>query len=457
MSLIKSVSGIRGTLGGLPGDNLTPPDIIAFVSAYGTWLYKEFTRPVVAIGRDGRKSGAAVKNIVISTLQLMGIDVIDLDYSTTPSVEMHVINAGASGGIIITASHNPAEWNALKFLNHRGEFISSEAGEEIKIMAESGSINTSYAPVQLLGSITICNDAIEKHIEAILKHDLIDADTIRTAGLHAVVDCINSTGDVAIPALLDKLGITYKLLNSGNYGEFAHNPEPLPEHLKDLCAAVLTEGANVGIAVDPDVDRLAFVSEDGIFFGEEYTLVCAADYVLQHRSGSLVTNLSSSRALRDLAASRGVECYYAPVGEVHVVNEMKLRNAILGGEGNGGVIDPALHYGRDALMGIALILMHLATCGKTLSQLKAGYPQYVMIKDKINFDPKMSATDLLNKVAIHYQSEKIDNRDGLKIDFEESWIHLRRSNTEPILRIYAEAKDLNTAQMIVNELKSLLH
>src|SRR5687768_13683157 len=371
---------------------------------------------------------------------------MDLDYSTTPTVEMQVISSKASGGIIITASHNPAEWNALKFLNYEGEFISSEAGEEIKQMAESGSKTVQYANINELGKRTICSDAIEKHVDAILEHSLIDVDTISAAGLHVVVDCINSTGNISIPVLLEKLGVTYKLLNDGNYGRFVHNPEPLPEHLKELCDAVVTENANMGISVDPDVDRLALVSENGNFFGEEYTLVCVADYVLQHRKGPLVTNLSSSRALKDLAQSRGVECYYAPVGEVHVVTEMKARKAILGGEGNGGVIDPALHYGRDALMGIAYILMHLATSHKSLSQLRQGYPDYVMVKDKITFDPNQSAQALLDKVASHYQSESLDHRDGLKVDFKDSWVQLRKSNTEPILRIYAEARDLDSAK-----------
>lgn len=456
MSLIKSVSGIRGTIGGQPGDNLTPPDIISFVSAYGAWLSKQFSNPCVVVGRDGRITGEIIKNLVTGTLQMMGIDVVDLDYSTTPSVEMFVISSKAAGGIIITASHNPAEWNALKFLNHEGEFISQEVGEEIIAMSISGSSPISYAKIDQLGKKTTCKDAIEKHIDAILSHPLIHVETISAAGIHAVVDCINSTGNISIPPLLERLGVTHKLINDGGYGHFAHNPEPLPEHLTELCETVINENAHLGISVDPDVDRLALVSEDGVFFGEEYTLVCVADYVLQHRKGPLVTNLSSSRALRDLAASKDVECYYAPVGEVHVVKEMKLRKAILGGEGNGGVIDPDLHYGRDALMGIALILMQLATSGKSLSQLKHSYTAYVMVKDKISFDPSQSAQDKIDAVAKHFHDQSLDNRDGLKVDFEDGWVQLRKSNTEPILRIYAEAKTLDQARAMVEEVRALL-
>ncbi len=456
MALIKSVSGIRGTIGGLPGNNLTPIDIVSFVSAYGSFLKKDFQKPSVVIGRDGRISGEMVKTLVISTLQSMGIDVIDLDYSTTPTVEMYVRSAGASGGIIITASHNPAEWNALKFLNHHGEFISQEAGEAIKLMAESGSKDVTYAEVNDLGKITSINDAIELHIMAILEHPLVDASVVAGAGLKVVVDCINSTGSISIPPMLDALGVDYTLINDEISGRFAHNPEPLPEHLTELCEAVVKHKANLGVSVDPDVDRLALVAEDGIFFGEEYTLVCAADYVLRHNKGPLVTNLSSSRALGDLAQSFGVECFYAPVGEVHVVKEMKARGAILGGEGNGGVIDPRLHYGRDSLIGLALILMHLATSGKTLSTLKEGYPAYVMVKDKITFDPSLSPQKLLDKVATHFSAFSLDIRDGLKVDLPEGWVQLRKSNTEPILRIYAEARTLEEARSLVDRVKELL-
>jgi phosphomannomutase len=456
VALIKSVSGIRGTIGGIPGNNLTPIDIVSFVSAFGSYLKKDFPRPGVVIGRDGRISGEMVKTLVISTLQSMGIDVIDLDYSTTPTVEMYVRSSASAGGIIITASHNPAEWNALKFLNHHGEFISQEAGEEIKLMAESGSKDVSFAEVNDIGKISCINDAIDLHIMAILEHPLVDARIVAGAGLKVVVDCINSTGSISIPPLLDALGVEFTLINEKISGRFAHNPEPLPEHLTELCAAVIANKANLGVSVDPDVDRLALVAENGIFFGEEYTLVCAADYVLRHDKGPLVTNLSSSRALADLAQSYGVECFYAPVGEVHVVKEMKTRSAILGGEGNGGIIDPKLHYGRDSLIGLALILMHLATSGKMLSQLKESYPAYVMVKDKITFHPSLSPQKLLDKVATHFSAFSLDTRDGLKVDLPEGWVQLRKSNTEPILRIYAEAKTLDEARTLVNRVKELL-
>ncbi len=456
MSLIKSVSGIRGTIGGKTGDNLTPPDIVAFVAAYGSCLFRDFKNPSVVIGRDGRISGEIVKNLAISTLRALGIDVLDLDYSTTPTVEMYVKHAGASGGIIITASHNPAHWNALKFLNHKGEFISPESGEEIKLMAESGSLDVNYASVDNLGRLTEIADAIELHIMAILEHPLVDARVIAKAGLKVVVDCINSTGSISLPPLLDALGVEFTLINAEMTGVFAHNPEPLPENLTQLCESVLTYEADLGISVDPDVDRLALVSEDGVFFGEEYTLVCVADYVLRHQKGPLVTNLSSSRALADLAATFGVPCYYAPVGEVHVVNEMKYRGAVLGGEGNGGIIDPSLHYGRDSLIGIALVLMHLATSGKSLSELKAGYPVYIMVKDKIAFDPALSAQGILDKVAGQFDPETLDTRDGLKVDLPDAWVQLRKSNTEPILRIYAEAQTQEEAMALVEKVKGLI-
>lgn len=456
MSLIKSVSGIRGTIGGLPGDNLTPPDIVSFVTAYSAWLFKEFPAPKVVVGRDGRISGDMVSRLVISTLRGMGIDVINLDYSTTPTVEMYVIQSGASGGIIITASHNPAEWNALKFLNQFGEFISPEAGEWIKELAEEGCNTVSYAQVQSLGNVTEVNEAIDQHIMAILSHPLVDAGKVASAKLKVVVDCINSTGAMAIPPLLDALGVEYHLINAEVNGHFAHNPEPLPEHLGELCRDVVRFKANLGISVDPDVDRLALVAEDGVFFGEEYTLVCVADYVLQYKKGAVVSNMSSSRALRDLADRYGVPYYSSPVGEVHVVREMKSREAVLGGEGNGGIIDPALHYGRDSLIGIALVLMHLATSGKTLTELKSGYPAYEMVKDKISFDPKTSAQALLDKVAFHFNQFQQDTRDGLKIDLPEGWVQLRKSNTEPILRIYAEAKSAVEASELVQQVKTLI-
>ena len=370
MSLIKSVSGIRGTIGGVAGENLTPIDIVSFVSAYGYFLKKDTPNPTVVIGRDGRISGALVKSLAISTLQSLGINVIDLDYSTTPSVEMYVKSSGSQGGIIITASHNPAEWNALKFLNHLGEFISQEMGEAVKQRAESREQSVIYSDAFHLGKITPVNDAIQLHIDAILAHPLVNKNDIRAAGFTVVVDVINSTGGLSIPPLLSELGVKVITINDDLSGNFAHNPEPLPEHLTELCQAVVAHKADLGISVDPDVDRLALVDEHGQFFGEEYTLVCVADYVLQHKKGPVVSNLSSSLALKDLADSYSVSCHYAPVGEVHVVKKMKEVGAVIGGEGNGGVIDPALHYGRDALIGMALILMHLASSKKSLSQIK---------------------------------------------------------------------------------------
>lgn len=456
MTLIKSVSGIRGTIGGRPGDNLTPVDVVAFVSAYGRFLLQSQPRPLVAIGRDGRISGEMVKALAVSTLQSLGIDVLDLDYSTTPSVEMYVSAQGAHGGIIITASHNPAEWNALKFLNAHGEFISPEDGDWIRREAEAGVAGTHYATADRLGTVERRQDSIARHIEAILRHPLIDAAVIREAKLTAVVDAINSTGSLSIPPLLQELGVNVVVINGEVTGRFAHNPEPLPEHLTELCEAVTRHEADLGISVDPDVDRLALVDERGIFFGEEYTLVCAADYVLQHDKGPVVTNLSSSLALQDLAASYGVRCHYAPVGEVHVVQEMKKVFAVLGGEGNGGIIDPRLHYGRDALIGIALILMHMAAGRHRLSELRQRYADYHMVKDKIAFDPARSAQDLLDKVAAHFAQHTLDTRDGLKVSMQDSWVQLRKSNTEPILRIYAEARTAHAARQLVEEVKAVL-
>jgi phosphomannomutase len=456
VSLIKSVSGIRGTIGGVAGDNLTPLDIVSFVAAYGHFLKKDAPNPTVVVGRDGRISGDMVKNLAISSLQAMGINVIDLDYSTTPSVEMFVHSSIAIGGIIITASHNPAEWNALKFLNELGEFISPELGESIKELAEKGAAGVNFSNAFSLGKVTLSHDAIQKHIDAIVEHPLIDKEVIREAGFTVVLDAINSTGSISIPPLLQALGVKVHVINGEVTGVFAHNPEPLPEHLTELCQSVVDHHADLGISVDPDVDRLAFVDERGIFFGEEYTLVCAADYVLRHKKGPLVTNLSSSMALKDLADSYGVACHFAPVGEVHVVKTMKEVGAVLGGEGNGGVIDPELHYGRDAMIGIALVLMHLATSKKSLSQLKESYSSYVMIKDKISFDPSQSAQGLLDKVAHHFKQYQIDVQDGLKVVLPESWVQLRKSNTEPILRIYAEARSHEAAKSLVDQVKAVL-
>lgn len=456
MTLITSVSGIRGTIGGQPGRNLTPPDIVAFVSAYGDWLRQGRDRPSVVVGRDGRVSGPWVKRLVTGTLQACGIDVLDADLSTTPTIEMYVKHAGASGGIIITASHNPEAWNALKFLNAEGEFISEAEGRAIRDQVLRGVQDLAYAEVDSMGSRVRATDAIEHHIMSILAHPLVDASVIADARLSAVVDCINSTGSISLPPLLDALGVRYTLLNDDLSGRFAHNPEPLPQHLVELCETVRREKASIGISVDPDVDRLALVDEQGVFFGEEYTLVCAADYVLARNPGPVVTNLSSSLALRDLAAEHGQPCYFAPVGEVHVVAEMKARAAVLGGEGNGGVIDPALHYGRDALLGTALILMHLATSRVPLSALKRRYAVYEMVKDKVAFDPAQDAESILARVAAEYAGAEIDRRDGLKIVYPSAWVHLRKSNTEPILRIYAEARDREQAEALAERVRAVV-
>jgi phosphomannomutase len=455
--LIKSVSGIRGTIGGRTGENLTPPDIVAFVTAYALQIRASHDRPTIVVGRDGRISGAMVKNITISTLQSLGIDVIDLDYSTTPTVEMYVTHAGAQGGIIITASHNPAEWNALKFLNESGEFISAEWGKKIIDRAATGIHDIQYTTVDKLGQVTHSHDAITHHINAILGHPLVDPEVISEAGFTVVLDAINSTGSISIPPLMAALGVTCHVINGEVNGLFAHNPEPLPEHLTALCDTVKQHHAHLGISVDPDVDRLALVDEHGVFFGEEYTLVCAADYVLQHMKGNVVTNLSSSMALRDLAMQYGVECHYAPVGEVHVVHAMKDHNAVIGGEGNGGIIDPHLHYGRDSMIGIAFILMHMATSGKALSELKKRYTEYVMVKDKVTFDPNLSPQSLLDKVAAHFAADKLDTRDGLKVYKPNSWVQLRKSNTEPILRIYSEARTAEEARALVAEVRQVLY
>lgn len=460
MSLMKSVSGIRGTIGGKPGDNFTPADIVAFTTSYGQWLRKKYKSPVVAIGRDGRPSGEMVLALVTGTLQSLGIDVHSLNYSTTPTVEMYVKNKGLSGGIIITASHNPVEWNALKFLNNNGEFIAEKDGKAIIEMAASGVSDISFAHVNRLGKVLHIDgsNAIRDHVKAILKHPLIKARKIQQAGLKVVVDCINSTGSLAVPALLDALGVKYKLINpdfqSGN--GFAHNPEPLPGHLRELQDAVKKWKGALGVAVDPDVDRLALVMEDGGFFGEEYTLVCAADYVLRHRKGSVVSNLSSSRALADIARTHGVKYYNSKVGEVHVVSEMKKRRAVLGGEGNGGVIDPELHYGRDALMGLALVLMNMADTGKKLMELKSDYPAYEMVKDKIVIQGVPDLEERLSRISTHFAAFPKDTRDGLKIDLPDSWVQLRKSNTEPIIRIYAEARSTRSARDLINRVRNIL-
>ncbi|HMO60684.1 MAG TPA: phosphoglucosamine mutase [Ferruginibacter sp.] len=457
MALIKSISGIRGTIGGKTADNLTPVDIVKFTAAYGTLLIKASdvskNAPTlkVVLGRDGRISGAMVKHLVISTLTGLGIDVIDLDYSTTPTVEMAVTALQADGGIILTASHNPKEWNALKLLNSKGEFINAEEGK--KVLEIAAAEDFVFAPVDKLGTVTTDSHSLQHHIDAILAYDLVDTVAIKKAKLKVVVDAVNSSGAFAVPALLKAIGVKdIIVLNEEVTGNFAHNPEPLPEHLTGLSTAVVKQNASLGIAVDPDVDRLCFVCEDGSMFGEEYTLVAVADYVLSRRPGNTVSNMSSTRALRDVTEKHGGRYYPSPVGEVNVVNKMKEVNAVIGGEGNGGIIVPDLHYGRDALIGIALFLTHLANSKKSIKQLRNTYPDYFMSKNKITLEGNVDVKNVFDKIKTKYKNQPINAEDGLKIEFDTDWVHLRTSNTEPIIRIYAESNFATTADNIAKRL-----
>ncbi len=452
MPLIKSISGIRGTIGDTAGENLTPSDIVKFTAAYALWLKKDDDKQKkVVIGRDGRISGLMVKNIVSATLCSMGIDVLDLDLSTTPTVEMAVVFLKADGGIILTASHNPKEWNALKLLNHKGEFISAADGKWILEQSENTQI--TFSDVDRLGSITQPEDMLDAHIDAICKHKLVDAKSIAGANFKIVVDAINSTGAIAVPAMLKALGVEdIVVINAEVSGRFAHNPEPLPDHLKELSREVVQQKASLGIAVDPDVDRLCFVCEDGTMFGEEYTLVAVADYVLTKRKGNTVSNMSSTRALKDITIKHGGTYYPSAVGEVNVVEKMKANEAVIGGEGNGGIIVPDLHYGRDAMAGIALFLTHLAKSKKTIKQLRNTYPDYFMSKNKVTLQPEIDVKKVFEKIKKKYKSNPINTEDGLKIEFENDWVHLRTSNTEPIIRIYAESQFETTADNIANKL-----
>ncbi len=451
MTLIKSISGIRGTIGGQAGNALTPADIVKFTAAFGTWIIKKTGIKKVVLGRDARISGQMVLNLVNGTLQGLGIDVVDLGLSTTPTVEIAVSLEKAGGGIIITASHNPKQWNALKLLNHDGEFISDSDGAEVLELAESGQ--TIYAEVNQLGKVSADATYLQKHIGQILALPLVDTEAIRNANFKIVVDAVNSTGGIFVPALLRALGveIIYELFCEPD-GNFAHNPEPLPENLTALAKTVLSKNADLGIAVDPDVDRLCFVCEDGNVFGEEYTLVAVADYVLKNKKGNTVSNLSSTRALRDVTEKAGGQYFAAAVGEVNVVNEMKAVNAVIGGEGNGGVIFPELHYGRDALVGIALFLTHLAKFGRSVSVLRSTYPNYHISKNKITLTPEMDIDALLESVRQKYQKQPHSVIDGLKIEFGTEWVHLRRSNTEPIIRIYSEGNSEQIANSLANKI-----
>ncbi len=461
MSLIKSISGIRGTIGGKTGENLTPVDIVKFTAAFGTWLKKKSGTTKIVIGRDARPSGEMVNSLISSTLMGLGIDVIDLGLSTTPTVEIAVPLEKAAGGIIITASHNPVQWNALKLLNEKGEFISGKDGEDMLKIAEKEAFE--FAPVAKLGKYEKNDTYIQKHIDLILKLPLVDVETIRNKGFTVVVDAVNSSGGIAVPMLLKALGVTVKEMYCEPTGHFPHNPEPLPEHLTDICREIKKGKYDLGIVVDPDVDRLAFVSEDGTPFGEEYTLVAVADYVLnasKKKKGNTVSNLSSTRALRDVTEKAGGLYFASAVGEVNVVTMMKEKDAIIGGEGNGGIILPELHYGRDALVGIALFLAHLAKSGMTTSRLRASYPNYIISKNKIELTPTINVDKVLDAVRKKYKKQPVNTIDGVKIEFDKEWVHLRKSNTEPIIRIYAESdmevKAENLAKKIISDIKEII-
>jgi phosphomannomutase len=451
MTLIKSISGIRGTIGGAPGDGLTPPDIVKFVSAYAVGLRTSFPSiesPAVVIGRDARISGEIVSSLVCSTLQSMGLNVVDLGLSTTPTVEMAVPHFKAQGGIIITASHNPEQWNALKMLNDKGEFISAKQGENLLQVADRGEFE--FAQVRKLGSYRPEKDYLKEHIRKILELDLVDVDAIKKADFTVVVDPVNSSGAIAVPEILKACGVkNIVVINEVPNGRFAHNPEPLPEHLVGLSAKVKETGAQLGISVDPDVDRLALVCENGEMFGEEYTLVAVADHVLSVRKGgNTVSNLSSTRALKDVTEKHGGSYNASAVGEVNVVEKMKSTNAVIGGEGNGGVIVPDLHYGRDALAGIAIFLTLLARSGKSTSALRKSFPNYYISKNKIELSPEIDVDRVLKELQSLYRDQKIDLTDGVRIDIDKEWVHLRKSNTEPIIRIIAESQSADKANAL---------
>lgn len=449
MALIKSISGIRGTIGGSPGQTLSPLDVVKFTAAYGSWLLEKTGNNKVVIGRDGRISGPMIRDLVVNTLIALGINVRDLGLSTTPTVEMAVTMEKAGGGIILTASHNPKEWNALKLLNSEGEFISGDDGKEVLEKAASESF--SFVAVDKIGTVRTDDTFIEKHITAITSLSLVDVAAIKDRNFSIVVDPVNSTGALFVPELLKALGVEEKnitVINAEVNGRFAHNPEPLPENLAELSAVVRKTGADLGIAVDPDVDRLCFVCEDGSMFGEEYTLVAVADYVLGKKKGNTVSNMSSTRALKDITLKHGGQYYPSAVGEVNVVKRMKEADAVIGGEGNGGIIVPELHYGRDALVGIALFLTHLAQSQKSIKQLRRTYPDYFISKNKIELEHDVDVKTIFEKIKTKYKTHPINEEDGLKIEFDNDWVHLRTSNTEPIIRIYAESSFESTANNI---------
>ncbi len=456
MALIKSISGIRGTIGGKPGDNLTPVDVVKFAAAFGSIISENKDNCKVVIGRDGRISGAMVQSLVVNTLIALGIDVVDLGLSTTPTVEVAVMMEKADGGIILTASHNPKEWNALKLLNNEGEFISAEVGA--KVLELAAKEDFSFAVVDKLGTVTVDDSYMQKHIEAILKYPLVNAKAIAKQDFRIVVDAINSTGANFVPALLRALGVNDIIVLNGEVnGKFAHNPEPLPEHLSELSSEVVKQNAHLGIAVDPDVDRLCFVCEDGSLFGEEYTLVAVADYILSKIKGNTVSNMSSTKALKEITIKHGGEYSPSAVGEVNVVKKMKEVNAVIGGEGNGGIIVPDFHYGRDALIGIGLFLSHLANHEKGIKSLRNQYPDYFISKNKIELENGTDVKPIFEKIKNKYKKNPVNTEDGLKIEFDNDWVHLRTSNTEPIIRIYAESdfetKAGNIAMQLMRDIK----
>lgn len=456
MALIKSISGIRGTIGGKPGENLTPLDIVKFTTAFAYSLTHGHHNKSIVIGRDGRMSGKMVSNLCASTLIACGYDVIDLGLTTTPTVEIAVKMENAAGGIILTASHNPKEWNALKLLNSEGEFINAEVGAKVLAMAEKEEF--MYAPVDKNGTYRLDDSYLQKHIAAVVNYDLVDVDAIKKAKFKIVLDAINSSGAIYIPALLKALGVKEVIvINEEVTGKFEHNPEPLPKHLTSLSNEVKKQNASLGIAVDPDVDRLCFVCEDGSMFGEEYTLVAVADYILTHRKGNTVSNMSSTKSLKEITHKHGGEYFPSAVGEVNVVNKMKEVKAVIGGEGNGGIIVPDFHYGRDALIGIGLFLTHLAHSQKSIKQLRGNYPDYFISKNKITLENNVDVKDIFKKIKDKYKNNPINTDDGLKIEFDNDWVHLRTSNTEPILRIYSESNFETTADNIARKIMKDIH
>ena len=457
MALIKSISGIRGTVGGNAGEGLTPLDIVKFTSAYAALIRRiSFVKSNrIIVGRDARVSGEMVRRLVCGTLMGMGFDVVDIGLASTPTTELAVTMAGACGGIILTASHNPKQWNALKLLNGQGEFLNAEEGQEVLRMAEAEAFD--YAGIDRLGSYTEDLSYNEKHIERVLALDLVDVEAIRKAGFRVAIDCVNSVGGIILPQLLERLGVKHvRKLYCEPTGDFQHNPEPLEKNLGDIMNLMKEGGNDVAFVVDPDVDRLAMICEDGTMFGEEYTLVSVADYVLKHTPGNTVSNLSSTRALRDVTNNYGMQYYASAVGEVNVVAKMKEVNAVIGGEGNGGVIYPEAHYGRDALVGIALFLSHLAHEGKKASELRAAYPKYCMAKKRIDLTPDTDVDAILKKVKETYRKEEVNDIDGVKIDFADGWVHLRKSNTEPIIRVYSEAGSMEDANRLADEVSACI-